>query len=89
VVIGSGTSADQLFQAAIQNLLLTKAVLRFPSTAVVAQNLPPSLAETLPHLPALKGERPFAVLCAEATCQPPVFDPSELRTLIASDPAAA
>jgi hypothetical protein len=89
VVIGTGQAADQLFQSATKDLSFTKAVLRFTANAVVAQNLPAALAETLPHLPALKGERPFAVFCACATCQPPVFEPSELRALMARDPAAA
>ncbi|MGC2248831.1 MAG: hypothetical protein WA609_19665, partial [Terriglobales bacterium] len=44
----------------------------------VAQNLPPVLAETIPHLPALASGRSFVVICSDCTCQPPVFEAEEL-----------
>jgi len=50
---------------------------------VVAQNLPPALAGTLPNLPQLGEGRPFdgrsfAVVCSGFACQPPIFDVQEL-----------
>jgi uncharacterized protein YyaL (SSP411 family) len=56
-----------------------KATLRFASNQVVAANLPPVLAATLPSLPQLGSGKSFAVLCAGSACQPPITDPKELR----------
>ena len=78
----------ELYRAAVRPLGLSTAVLRLDADKVVAQNLPPALAETLPNLPQL-GEgrsfdgqsfdgRSFAVLCSGFACQPPIFDVQEL-----------
>jgi hypothetical protein len=42
------------------------------------RELPPALAETLPHLPGLKGEGSFAVVCNGKGCLPPVSTVDEL-----------
>jgi len=78
VIVGHDQVADRLYRAALQAVALTKTVLRFSPDAVVAQNLPPGLAETIPKLPALLEGRSFAVVCSGSTCQAPVFDPAEL-----------
>jgi uncharacterized protein YyaL (SSP411 family) len=90
VVIGTDEAAAKLYRAAVGPLGLTTAVLRLDAAEVVAQNLPPALAETIPHLPALREGRSFAVVCSEFACQPPVFDASELTRVLVSNtrPAA-
>jgi hypothetical protein len=82
VVVGQDEAAERLYRAAVRPLDLITAVLRMSASAVVAQNLPPALAETLPNLPALRDGRSFAVVCSGFACQPPVFEETELaRTL--------
>jgi uncharacterized protein len=82
VVIGKDDVAAELYRAAVRPLSLGTAVLRLDVDKAVAQNLPPALATTIPHLPALHGGRSFAVVCSDFTCQPPIFDAEELtRTL--------
>ena len=78
VVVGQDEAAGRLFRAAAQPLGLNTAVLRLAANGVVAQNLPPALAETIPNLPALREGRSFAVVCSGFACQPPVFDADEL-----------
>jgi len=82
IVVGSDEVAAELYRAAARPMSLNTAVLRLDASKAVAQNLPPALAETIPNLPALAGQRSFAVVCSGFACQAPVFDPSELaRTL--------
>jgi hypothetical protein len=57
-------------------------VLRFPRSLVDARALPPSLAETLPHLPELRDGRSFAVVCSGTSCQPPVYEAEALIELL-------
>ncbi len=79
VVVGGGEPADKLYAAAVAGFALGKSVLRIPGENEAApQNLPPALAETIPHLPEVKAGQPVAVVCSEFTCQPPVHDPEQL-----------
>jgi uncharacterized protein YyaL (SSP411 family) len=78
VVVGKDEVAAELYRAAVRPLGLSMAVLRLDADKAVAQNLPPALAETIPNLPALGGERSFAVVCSGFACQPPIFDAQEL-----------
>src|SRR4029077_2225298 len=90
VVVGKDEVAAELYQAAVRPLGLSTAVLRLDADKVVAQNLPPALAETIPNLPALGERRSFAVLCSGFTCQPPIFDAQELARTVGTQerPAA-
>ncbi len=90
IVIGQDEIAARLCRAALARVSLSKAVLRFSPAAIVRQNLPPALAETIPNLPALRENRSFAVICSGFTCQAPVFDSAELSQQLeaASRPAA-
>ncbi len=90
VVVGKDEVAAELYQAAVRPLGLVTAVLRLDADKVVAQNLPPALAETIPNLPALGEGRSFAVVCSGFTCQPPIFDAQELARTVGSQarPAA-
>ena len=72
-------SAGALSRLALAPFAFRKSALRLPANHVVAKNLPPALAETLPNLPQLRGGKSFAVLCSGNSCQPPVFEPAELE----------
>ncbi len=83
VVIGDDAAAEELHAAALAHFALNKEVIRLPAVHVIAQNLPPSLAETIPQLPAVLEGSSVAVICSGFTCQPPITVPSELsETLV-------
>ena len=71
-------TAQQLERVANASYRFGKIVLRlFPGSAAT---LPPTLAETLPHVNA---ELTQALVCIGTTCQPPVSDADELKALLA------
>jgi len=74
----SGT-AGELQAAAVAPLAFNKSTLLLRADQAVAENLPPALAATIPHLPQLGSGKSLAVLCSGVTCQPPVHDARELR----------
>lgn len=78
VVVGEGAEADALARAAAVPYAVNKSMLRLTSSQAVAPNLPPVLAETIPHLPGIQEGRPMAVLCSGFTCQPPIEKPEDL-----------
>ncbi len=84
VVLVSGEDdtgqAAELFDVAIASFGFNKTVLLFKRNQVVATNLPPGLAETIPNLPQVFEGRTFAVICSGSSCQPPVFTPEDLRS---------
>jgi hypothetical protein len=84
VVVGNDEAATALYRVATRPLGLNTAVLRLDAGKVVAQNLPPALAETIPNLPALTERRSFAVVCSGFACQPPIFDEEELARALGS-----
>jgi len=90
VVVGQDEAAARLARAAVSRANSNTTLLRMSASDVVAQNLPPALAETLPSLPALREGRSFAVVCSGLSCQPPVFDQAELLRALGgqSRPAA-
>ena len=79
----SGDKAQELAAIAMADFAFNKSVLRLPRSQAVAENLPPALAATIPHLPALNADGSFAVVCSGTTCQPPITDPAELREALA------
>jgi len=89
VVIGDDDNAKALRAVALQKFSFTQTLLQLAPNQVVAQNLPPALATTIPNLPDA-GASSVAVVCRGTTCQPPTGKPEELRTLlqIARSPAA-
>jgi uncharacterized protein len=89
VVIGNDERAATLYKAARRGLSFNTALLRLDPDKAVAQNLPPSLAETIPHLPALTTGRSFAVICSDFACQPPVFEAEELQQALSIPPSRA
>ncbi len=75
-VIGDDTDAHRLEAVALARYAVNKSVIRLRRDQLGA--LPPALAETLPHLPGLKAEGSFAVLCNGKGCLPPVSTVDEL-----------
>jgi uncharacterized protein YyaL (SSP411 family) len=78
VVVGSGEMADRLTAAALAPFAFSKSVLKLAGNEAVVNNLPPKLAQTIPHLPEIKTGKTMAVVCSGFTCQPPISDPEEL-----------
>ena len=81
---GDAEKANQLQATAVAPFAFNKSTLRLAPDQAVAQNLPPGLAATLPHLPGLRGGKSFAVLCSGSACQPPIFDAAELKTAMSA-----
>ncbi len=79
VVIGEDALAGEFYAAAAQPFGFGRSVIKLTHNAATAQNLPPSLAETVPNLPALKEGKTMAVICQEFSCLPPLFDLEKLR----------
>ena len=82
VVIGTDKLADDLYAAAVAPFAFSKTTLRLAPNQAVSENLPPVLAETIPHLPQLHAERSLAVICSGSACQPPVFTTDELQSAL-------
>ncbi len=82
VVIGEDDAARHLAVSATARFGVNKSVLRLRRSQVIAENLPPVLADTLPHLPQLVEAGSFAVVCKGATCLPPVRDAEELLAML-------
>ncbi len=72
-------TAEELCAAAVEPFRFGKAALKIPASQAVAENLPPTLAATIPGLPQLGKGKSFAVLCSGMTCQPPIYEPQALR----------
>ncbi|HST12462.1 MAG TPA: hypothetical protein VLL05_18955 [Terriglobales bacterium] len=90
VVIGEGDEAQRLYVAAVSNFAFNQAAIKLTPNEAVAPNLPPTLSETIPNLPEIRGKVAIAVVCSGATCQPPVSDPKHLQQqLRASNSSAA
>jgi uncharacterized protein len=89
VIVGEDETAEQLYAQAVTASLYGRSVLKLKFSQAVAQNLPPSLAATIPQLPSLKEKKTVAVLCADGTCHPPTHSAFELDQLLkAENPAA-
>jgi uncharacterized protein len=84
--LGDRTASD-LWAAAVRPFAFNKSVLRLMENEAVAQNLPPVLAATIPHLPQLRGSQfaeSCAVVCSGTACQPPLTNPEELQEKLAA-----
>ena len=81
VVVGEPGSekAEKLQAVADADFTFGKSSLRLARNEAVAANLPPALASTIPNLPQLASDQPFAVLCSGSACQPPITEPDELK----------
>ncbi len=83
VVIGTGLEARKLAAMATARFAVNKRVMVLRPEQVTADELPPMLAETLPHLPELMSGRAFAVVCRGASCLPPTSEGEDLLKAIA------
>ena len=88
VISENDAEGDKLARLAVEGFAFSKSVLRLKASQVVAENLPPALAETLPNLPQLKSGKAFVVLCSGSSCQPPIADVEELRIALGTAMAA-
>src|ERR1035437_3376119 len=68
---GDEDAAGALYAAAVARFAFNKSTLRLAASQVVAENLPPALAATIPNLPELGSRKSLAVLCSGSACQPP------------------
>ena len=87
VVIVEGeeqAAADELYASAIAPFAFSKTVIRLKQNQAVAGNLPPALAETIPHQPEVHGGRTCALLCRGSSCLPPIFSGQELSRQLRS-----
>jgi hypothetical protein len=78
VVIGEGDEARKLAAMATARYAVNKRVIVLRPEQVVAAELPPVLAETLPNLPELHRGKAFAVVCSGTSCLPATSDGEEL-----------
>ena len=83
VISAADDTARELYRAAVADFDVTKSVLMFAAGEVVPQKLPPALAETVPEVPAMKGTKTVAVVCANFACEPPVSTAPELKAMLA------
>jgi hypothetical protein len=82
VVVGAEQKdklAGELYAAAVAPFAFNKTALRLAANQLVAENLPPVLASTIPSLPQLRSGKSAAVLCSGFACQPPVSDVEGLK----------
>jgi uncharacterized protein YyaL (SSP411 family) len=77
-VIGEDALAEELAATAMSRYAVNKSVVRLRKEQLGA--LPPALAETLPHLPAIDGSA--AVVCRGNACLPPVRSAEALRAAL-------
>lgn len=78
VVVGADQPAEHLYAAATREYAPDKSVIRLTQNEAVAQNLPPTLAETIPNLPGIRSGKSMAIVCSNSTCQPPFESAGDL-----------
>ena len=89
IIVGDDESAEQLYSQAISSPIFGRSVIKLKFTQAVTQNLPPSLASTVPELPAVKARRTSAIVCAGFSCKPPVNTSEQLKQLLTTEFPAA
>ncbi len=86
VIVGDGEAAVNLLRAAVKTPSTTRTTLKLTPSSISERNLPPSLAATIPHLPAMPEGEAVAFVCSGFTCEAPISDPGELgRRLCRTD----
>jgi hypothetical protein len=89
VIVGEDETAQQLYTEAITATSFGTSVLKLNFSQVVEANLPPSLAATIPQLPAIKQKKTVAVVCSGRSCKPPAHSVELLRQLLSGKEPAA
>jgi uncharacterized protein YyaL (SSP411 family) len=64
--------------AATARFAVNKSVIRLTHVQAKVENLPPMLAESIPHLPQLQNGSAVAIVCRGTQCLPPVATAEEL-----------
>jgi uncharacterized protein YyaL (SSP411 family) len=85
IVYGEGAERDRarhLSATAAVRYAVNKSIVCLTREQVSAGVLPPSLAETIPHLPQLAQEGSFAVVCRGNLCLPPITEVEELAAAL-------
>ena len=89
VIVGEDEIAERLYADAVPGSLYGRSLLKLTFSQAIAQNLPPSLAATIPQLPSLKQNKTVAIVCSEGSCKPPAHNSEALRELLQTrEPAA-
>jgi len=78
IVVGSGPEASRLEATAVARYAVNKTVMRLAANRLMAEGLPPALAEVLPHVPVPEGAPAWALVCLGNRCLPPIVDPEAL-----------
>jgi uncharacterized protein len=89
VIVGEDDTASQLHSQAVSSGLIGRSVIKLKFSQAVAQNLPPSLAATVPQLASVKAEKTIAVVCSGFSCKPPVNTSEQLEQLLRTEIPAA
>jgi uncharacterized protein len=82
VIIGEDETAQELQRQAVLGAIVGHSVLKLTFSQAVTQNLPPALAASIPHLPAVKEQKTVAIICSEGSCKPPARNAAELNQLL-------
>src|SRR3954447_5889530 len=88
-IIGEDETAANLYSQAVSSPLMGRSVIKLKFSQAVAQNLPPSLAATVPELPSVKTGITIAVVCSGFSCKPPVNTSEQLQHLLRTEVPAA
>src|SRR6266852_6117688 len=94
VIVGEDETAAQLYAEAVAassfgRSSFGRSVLKLNFSQAVEPNLPPTLAATVPQLPALKQRKTVAVLCSGGSCKPPAHSVELLKQLLGGKEPAA
>jgi hypothetical protein len=89
VVVGEDALADELYARANAFRQLGRSVFKLTFSQAVESNLPPSLAATVPHLPAVKQRKTSAIVCSGGSCKPPAHSVQQLEDLLREEKSAA
>ena len=89
VIVGEDETATELYSQAVASCVFGRSVLKLRFSQAVAQNLPPSLAATIPELPAVHLGKTIALVCSGSSCKPPVHSAEQLSQLISLKDSAA
>ena len=84
VVVGRGAEAGKLEALATARFAVNKTVIRLQARFLTADNLPESLAETLPQIPQPENASAWALLCQGRKCLPPISNPDLLLDALES-----
>ncbi len=79
-ILGEDAEARRMEAISMARFAVNKCVIRLRPEQL--GELPPALAETLPHLPGVGDGRTMAVVCSGNTCQPPVSTAEELMAML-------